>query len=143
MLAGNALEGRKESSDFLAIFFNRSDLDNGMAEKKTPGDSPNIIFIMSDDHAAHAMSCYTERMEGRAVINQTPNIDRIAREGIIADNCFCTNSICTPSRAVILTGKHGHMTGVTTLFTRIDNSLPNVAKILGKHGYQTALNLKI
>jgi hypothetical protein len=55
---------------------------------------PNILFIMSDDHAAHVMSCYTHRWEGRPVINQTPNIDRIANEGIILDNTFCTNSIC-------------------------------------------------
>lgn len=100
---------------------------------------PNILFIMSDDHAAHAMSCYTQRWEGRPIINQTPNIDRIANEGIILNNCFCTNSICTPSRAVILTGKHSHMTGVTTLRTHLDNSLPNVAKELQKNGYQTAM----
>ena len=57
------------------------------------GKPPNIIFIMADDHAAHAISAYGSR------INQTPNIDRIAHEGVRFDNCFCTNSICTPSRA--------------------------------------------
>ena len=61
-------------------------------------ERPNIVFIMSDDHAAHAMSCYGSR------VNVTPNLDRIAREGMRFDNCFCTNSICTPSRATILTG---------------------------------------
>ncbi len=100
---------------------------------------PNIVFIMSDDHAAHAMSCYTQKWEGRPVINRTPNIDRIAEDGVIFNNCFCTNSICTPSRAVILTGKHSHMTGVTTLRTHLDNSLPNVAKMLQANGYQTAM----
>jgi len=64
---------------------------------------PNIIFIMSDDHAAHAISAYGSK------INQTPNIDRIANEGIRFSNCFCTNGICAPSRAVILTGKHSKM----------------------------------
>jgi arylsulfatase A-like enzyme len=59
---------------------------------------PNILFIMSDDHAAHAMSCYGSR------INQTPHLDRIANDGLRLDNCFCTNSICTPSRAAILAG---------------------------------------
>ena len=54
---------------------------------------PNIIFIMSDDHAAHAMSCYGSR------INKTPNLDRLADGGMRFDSCFCTNSICTPSRA--------------------------------------------
>ena len=55
----------------------------------------NILFIMTDDHASHAMSCY------RSKINKTPNLDRIANKGIRFDNCFCTNSICAPSRAVI------------------------------------------
>ena len=57
---------------------------------------PNIIFIMSDDHAAHAMSCYGSR------INQTPNLDRIADGGMRFENCCCTNSICGPSRTVLL-----------------------------------------
>jgi len=61
---------------------------------------PNILFIMSDDHASHAISAYGSR------INQTPNIDRIAEDGMRFNNCFCTNSICTPSRATILTGTH-------------------------------------
>ena len=60
---------------------------------------PNILFIMSDDHAAHAMGCYGSR------INRTPNLDRIASEGMRLDRCFCTNSICTPSRATILTAR--------------------------------------
>ena len=67
-------------------------------------DRPNILYIMSDDHAAHAISAYGSR------INETPNIDRIANEGMRLDNCFCTNSICTPSRATILTGLYSHKT---------------------------------
>ncbi len=67
---------------------------------------PNIVFIMSDDHAAHAMSCYGSK------INETPNLDRIAEEGMRLDNCFCTNSICAPSRASILTGLYNHKNGV-------------------------------
>jgi arylsulfatase A-like enzyme len=67
--------------------------------KRPLAKKPNILFIMTDDHASHAMSCYGSR------INTTPNIDRIAKEGIRFENCFCTNSICAPSRAVILTGK--------------------------------------
>lgn len=70
---------------------------------------PNILFIMSDDHASHAMSCYGSR------INETPNIDRIANEGMRFDNCFCTNSICSPSRAAILTGKYNHLNGVKSI----------------------------
>ena len=94
---------------------------------------PNILFIMSDDHAANAISAYGSR------INTTPNIDRIANEGARLNHCYVTNSICTPSRACILTGTHNHINGVTTLDTHIDNRLPNVAKHLKRSGYQTAM----
>jgi arylsulfatase A-like enzyme len=94
---------------------------------------PNILFIMSDDHAANAIGAYG------SVINQTPNIDRIAAEGMRLDHCYVTNSICTPSRAAILTGTHNHINRVTTLLTPIDNRMPNVAKHLQQGGYQTAI----
>jgi len=94
---------------------------------------PNIIFIMTDDHASQAMSCYGSR------VNTTPNLDRIANEGMRFDHCYVTNSICTPSRAAILTGTHNHVNRVTTLRTHLDNSLPNVAKHLKQGGYQTAI----
>ncbi len=94
---------------------------------------PNIIFIMSDDHAAHAMSCYGSR------INKTPQIDRIAEQGMRFDNCFCTNSICTPSRAVILSGTYNHVNQVTTLSTPMDNRLLTFPKLLQDAGYQTAM----
>jgi arylsulfatase A-like enzyme len=94
---------------------------------------PNILFIMSDDHAAHAISAYGSR------INQTPNIDRIAQDGVRFDNCFCTNSICTPSRASILTGTYNHINGVTTLSTDMDNRLQTYPKLLQQNGYQTAI----
>ena len=98
-----------------------------------PTDRPNILFIMSDDHASHAMSCYGSR------INTTPNLDRIANEGMRFDNCFCTNSICTPSRAAILTGTYNHINGVTTLSTPMDNTLPTFVKDLRASGYQTGI----
>lgn len=94
---------------------------------------PNILFIMTDDHAAQAISAYG------SVINQTPHIDRLANEGMRFDHCYVTNSICTPSRAAILTGTHNHVNGVTTLDTPLDNRLPNVAKHLQAAGYQTAM----
>ena len=94
---------------------------------------PNMLFIMTDDHAAHALSCYGSR------INQTPNLDRIADEGMRFDNCFCTNSLCEPSRAAILTGTYNHINGVTTIGAHIDNRQENVAKVLQRHGYQTAV----
>jgi len=98
--------------------------------------SPNILLIMSDDHAANAISCYGSRLADAA---PTPNIDRIAAEGARADNCFCTNSICTPSRATILTGQYSHVNGVYTLADAIDPQRPNVAKMMRAAGYQTAV----
>ncbi|WP_457584917.1 sulfatase family protein [Ensifer canadensis] len=94
---------------------------------------PNILFIMSDDHAARAISAYGSGL------NSTPNLDRIADGGMRLDNCYVTNSICTPSRAAILTGTYNHVNLVTTLDTHIDNRLPNVAKHLRAAGYQTAI----
>src|SRR6476661_5431042 len=96
-------------------------------------ERPNILFMMADDHASHAISAYGSR------INRTPNIDRIAQQGVRFDNCFCTNSICTPSRAVILTGQYSHITGVKTLNDALDPSRQNVAKLLQGAGYQTAM----
>ncbi len=103
------------------------------------GSKPNILFIMSDDHAFHAISAYTKMNPRRNVINNTPNIDRLAEEGAILTDCYCTNSICTPSRANILTGKYSHMNGVTTLFTKLPNTAQTFPKILQKNGYQTAM----
>ena len=94
---------------------------------------PNFVFIMSDDHAAHAISAYGSR------INETPNLDRIAAGGMRFDRCFCTNSICTPSRASILTGTYNHINGVTTLDTHLDNQLTTFPKLLQDAGYQTAM----
>ena len=94
---------------------------------------PNILFIMSDDHAARAISCYGSGL------NRTPNLDRIAQDGMRLDRCYVTNSICTPSRAAIITGTYNHVNQVTTLDTHIDNRLPNVARHLGAAGYQTAI----
>ena len=98
----------------------------------TPPLQPNILFIMSDDHAAHAVSAYGSR------INQTPGIDRIAREGMLFTRCFVNNSICTPSRAAILTGKYSHKNGVT-VFNPFDGKQPHLAKYLQQAGYQTAM----
>jgi arylsulfatase A-like enzyme len=93
---------------------------------------PNILFIMSDDHAAHAVSAYGSK------INQTPQIDRIARDGMRFANCFAVNSICTPSRAAILTGKYSHLNGVP-VFNRFDGSQPTLAKYLQAAGYHTGM----
>jgi arylsulfatase A-like enzyme len=94
---------------------------------------PNLIFIMSDDHASHAISAYGSR------INETPNLDRIAANGIRMDSAFCTNSICAPSRAAILTGTYNHVNGVTTLDTPLDNTLWTFPKSLQDAGYATGM----
>ncbi len=93
---------------------------------------PNIVFIMSDDHAAHAIGAYGSR------VNETPHLDRLAREGALLGKVFATNSICTPSRAVILTGQYSHVNGVT-VFNRFDSSRPTVARMLQQGGYHTGM----
>jgi len=94
---------------------------------------PNIIFIMSDDHASHAISCYGSK------INKTPNFDRIAKEGMRFTNSFCTNSICAPCRAVILTGKYSHINGVKDNALTFDGSQQTFPKLLQQAGYETAM----
>lgn len=95
---------------------------------------PNILFIMSDDHAAHAISAYGSR------INKTPNIDRIAQGGVRLTNCFVTNSICTPSRAAILTGQYSHVNRVYTLADPLAHGYrPQVQGLLRDAGYTTAI----
>ena len=96
-------------------------------------ERPNIIFIFTDDHASHAISAYGSK------INTTPNMDRLAREGMLFRNVFCTNSICGPSRAVILTGKHSHLNGFRTNGNRFDGSQQTFPKLLRRAGYQTAM----
>ncbi|MCW9708079.1 sulfatase family protein [Fodinibius salsisoli] len=98
-----------------------------------PKEKPNIIFIMSDDHAYQAIGSYGSR------INKTPNIDRIAEEGMRFENSFVTNSICAPSRAVLLTGKYSHMNGHIDNSTEFDGSQVTFPKILQKNGYETAM----
>jgi arylsulfatase A-like enzyme len=94
---------------------------------------PNIAMILTDDHAAHAIGAYG------SVVNATPRIDEIARLGWRFDNCFATNSLCSPSRASILTGTYSHVNGVTTLVTPIDASQPTFVSQLQAAGYRTAM----
>jgi arylsulfatase A-like enzyme len=97
-----------------------------------PAPRPNVVFVMSDDHAAHAISAYGSR------VNETPGLDRLAREGMLFRNMFVTNSICTPSRAAILTGLYSHKNGVP-VFNRFDGSQTTVAKLLQAAGYHTGM----
>ncbi|WP_424493342.1 sulfatase family protein [Salinimicrobium sp. GXAS 041] len=97
---------------------------------------PNIVFIMTDDHAAQAISAYGHPVSKLA---PTPNIDRIAENGARFNTNFCTNSICGPSRAVILTGKHSHLNGFRMNGEKFDGSQPTLPKYLKEVGYNTAL----
>ncbi len=106
------------------------------ATTKAPTKRPNIIFIMADDHAAQAISAYGHPISKLA---PTPNIDRIAKDGAIFKNNFCTNSICGPSRAVVLTGKHSHINGFRMNGDRFDGSQQTFPKLLQKAGYHTAI----
>ena len=94
---------------------------------------PETLFIFTDDHAYQAISAYGSNR------NKTPNIDRIARDGMLFNRAFVTNSICAPSRAVILTGKHSHLNGQLTNGQKFDGSQQTFPKLLQKKGYQTAI----
>jgi len=118
---------------FLAMLFCVACQQTESQSKESTKKRPNILFIMSDDHAYQAISAYSNHL------TETPNIDRIAKEGMLFTNACVTNSICAPSRAVILTGKHSHLNG------KIDNVFPfdttNITfpQLLQDAGYQTAM----
>ena len=101
--------------------------------QEKPVLQPNILFIMTDDHAQQAISAYG------SVLNETPNIDRLAEEGMIFRNSFVTNSISAPSRAVILTGQFSHRTGLVDNAVAFDSSLVTFPKLMQAAGYQTAM----
>ncbi len=108
------------------------------SDKKGEPDvqKPNILYIMSDDHCAQAIGAYKMRL---ASLNPTPAIDRIAKEGMLFENAFCTNSICTPSRASIITGQYGQTNGVLDLSGRIGKEKQYLPKEIKKLGYETAM----
>ena len=99
-------------------------------------EQPNILFIMSDDHAAHAISAYGGRL---AAVAPTPNLDRLAREGALLTNVFCTNAICSPSRACVLTGQYNHINGGFDLSGRVPPGRQMLAAEMRRAGYQTAM----
>lgn len=99
-------------------------------------DRPNILFIMSDDHTAQAIGAYATLLKE---LDPTPTIDQLAAEGICFDNAFCTNAICTPSRACIITGQYDHINGVFDLGGRIEPAKQTLPIEMRKAGYQTAI----
>ncbi|MDH5760514.1 MAG: sulfatase [Gemmatimonadota bacterium] len=106
----------------------------GLGACAPPRDTrPNILLVFTDDHAAHAVSAYG------SVLNETPNIDRLAREGMLFRNAFVTNSICAPSRATVLTGQYGHLNGVPTNRDSLHSTAVTFPKLLQGAGYETAI----
>jgi len=105
-------------------------------QNKHETERPNILFIMADDHTSQAWGIYGGILEDYV---HNPSIESLAEEGVVLNNCFCTNSICVPSRASIMTGQYSHKNGVYTLGGRLDPDSLNVAKILQQNGYQTAM----
>ena len=99
-------------------------------------DKPNILFIFSDDHAPHAIGAYDGWLKS---VNPTPEIDKLAAQGMLFENSFCTNSICGPSRAVIQTGKHSHKNGFMNNGNRFNWDQQTFPKLLQKAGYTTAI----
>jgi arylsulfatase A-like enzyme len=116
---------------FLVIFYSCNSTSADLQKVK-----PNILFIMADDHATNAISAYGSHL---TTVFETPNIDRLANEGIRMDRTYCVNAICTPSRASILTGQYGHINGVKTLSDAIPSDAINIADLLQKGGYETSL----
>jgi len=110
----------------------------GISCEKQPNqvERPNILFIMSDDHTSQAWGIYGGVLKDFV---KNDNIKRLAKEGVVMENVFCINSICTPSRATILTGKYSHQNGVYTLSEALHPDSMNVAKALQQGGYETAI----
>lgn len=112
------------------------------AETDRPVDGasrPNIVFLYSDDHAAHAISAYRESLRYGVRLPQTPHLDRLAREGMLFVNSFVTNSICGPARATVLTGQYGHLNGVMTNNEPIHPATVTFPRLLQAAGYRTAI----
>lgn len=100
---------------------------------KTQTKRPNVLFIMADDHAYQAISAYGSKLI------KTPNIDRIAQQGALMQSAYVTNSVCSPSRAVILTGKYSHINGMKDNGTYFNGAQMTLPKIFKQYGYQTAI----
>ncbi len=106
------------------------------AQKTGENERPNILFILSDDHTSQSWGIYGGVLKDYV---QNTNIERLADEGVVLDNAFCTNSICTPSRGSILTGQYSHVNQVYTLSEPLPKGHPNIAKTFSENGYQTAV----
>ena len=104
-----------------------------LAQSAQAAARPNILFIFSDDHALNAIGAYGAKAA------KTPNLDRLAQEGMLFRHCLVTNSICGPSRATVLTGKYNHLNGFPDNSSFFDNTQQTYPKLLQKAGYQTCV----
>ncbi len=118
---------------FFVLIMSCSGSTNDKPNKESEDQRPNILFIMSDDHAYQAISAYGSQLL------ETPNIDRLADEGLLFTNACVSNSICAPSRATILTGKHTHINGKIDNIMPFDTSQVTFPQLFQKAGYQTAM----
>ena len=122
-------------ASFMGLLLSSCSTKNTMHENDN--QRPNILFIMSDDHAIQAISAYGHPISKLA---PTPHIDRLANEGFLFLENYCANSICGPSRATVLTGKHSHSNGfMKNDRTKFNGNQPTIPNILQKNGYQTAI----
>ncbi|MEO9512826.1 MAG: sulfatase [Flavobacteriaceae bacterium] len=122
------------STLFLTNFSCKSKVESKV--EVTEEQRPNILYIMSDDHTSQAWGIYGGILKDYV---HTPNIQRLAKEGTVLDNCLVSNSICTPSRATVLTGQYSHINGVITLGAGLSPEHPTIAGVLQQGGYQTSV----
>ena len=118
----------------LVLFFQRNDAQSQTSSNNS--NRPNIIYIMGDDHTSQAWGIYGGVLKDYV---KNKNIKRLAEEGAVLNNAFCTNSICVPSRATIMTGQFSNRNGVYTLSDAFSPDSVSIAKVLQANGYQTAL----
>ena len=111
-----------------------------LAEPERPIERPNILFIFSDDHATDAIGAYDGRLKS---VNPTPAIDKLAAQGMVMRNSFCTNSICGPSRAAILSGKHSHKNGFMNNGNSFDWNQQTFPKLLQKPATKPLFMVKL
>src|SRR5664279_5211130 len=118
------------------IFFLQVTGSKAQTSSPTNSDRPNIIYIMADDHTSQAWGIYGGVLKDYV---RNKNIKRLAAEGAVLNDAFCTNSICVPSRATVMTGQYSNRNGVFTLSDALSPDSMNIAKVLHQSGYQTAL----
>ena len=117
-------------------FFVKQAVLAGLCFSSFATERPNILFMMSDDHASTAIGAYGSRL---AKLNPTPTLDKLASEGMILENTFCNNAVCTPSRVSILTGQYSHVNGAKSLGAKLEKDRQYLALEMRKAGYQTAV----